>query len=177
MRRIFRGSSSFPLLVTAACSQPAAPPAAEPAPPVPSAEPAAPVGTAVGAGTEPSRTFTPDACQAEGGQVFTDPGDGSLHAKGCPEGRVALGNVRIGIEGGLCCGAPSGASSSPTAPPADAPPGPPQGKRAPCTFGADQTCNADPTVSSIHGRCTELGTCVCKAPAVLSPGGFCKVMP
>lgn len=142
---------------------------------MPSAEPAAPVGTAVGAGTEPTRTLTPEACQAEGGQVFTDPGDGSLHAKGCPEGRLSLGNVRIGMEGGICCPAPPGAASSPTPPPpADAAPA---GKRAPCTFGADQTCNADPTVSSIHGRCTEAGTCVCKPPAVLAPGGFCKVMP
>ena len=163
------------LLVSAACSQPTAPPAAEPVAPLPSAEPAAaPVGTAVGAGTEPSRTFTPEACQAEGGQVFTDPGDGSLRAKGCPEGRATLGNVRVGLEGGLCCGA-AATSEPPTGPAATS--GPPQGKRAPCTFGADQTCNADPTVSSIHGRCTELGTCVCKAPAVLTPGGSCRVMP
>lgn len=161
-------------LVIAACSQPAAPPATEPAVPVPSTEPAAPVGTAVGAGTEPSRTFTPESCQARGGEVLTDPGDGSLRERGCPEGRTALGEVRVGLEGGLCCAASSGHAPVSDAPGAG---GPPRGKRAPCTFGADQTCNADPTVSSIHGRCTELGTCVCKAPAVLTPGGACKVMP
>jgi hypothetical protein len=132
------------------------------------------VATAVGAGTQPSRTFTPESCRAEGGQVLTDPGDGSLRAKGCPEGRTALGDVRVGLEGGLCC------SASPTSPPVGGPPAagaPAQGKRVPCTFGADQTCNADPAVSSLHGRCTEAGTCVCKPPAVLTPGGFCRVMP
>jgi hypothetical protein len=173
MRRIFRGSWSL-FLITAACSQPAAPPAAEPVPPAPTAEPAAPVGTAVGAGTEPSRTLTPEACQARGGQVMTDPGDGSLRAKGCPEGGTLLGDVRIGLEGGLCCSVQAAGTSPVEGPSVGAGP---QGKRAPCTFGADQTCNADPAVSSIHGRCTEVGTCVCKAPAVLTPGGFCKVMP
>jgi hypothetical protein len=37
----------------------------------------------------------------------------------------------------------------------------PQGKRAPCTFGADQTCNDDPAVSALWGTCTELGVCEC----------------
>jgi hypothetical protein len=104
---------------------------------------------------------------------MTDPGDGSLREKGCPADRTLLGDVRVGLEGGLCCSV-SAAGPAPEGPVLG---GSPQGKRAPCTFGADQTCNADPAVSSLHGRCTEVGTCVCKAPAVLTPGGFCKVMP
>jgi len=50
----------------------------------------------------------------------------------------------------------------------------PSGKRAACTFGADQTCNEDPRVSSIWGRCTEHGTCECNAGFELGPSGYCK---
>ncbi|HEY6728994.1 MAG TPA: hypothetical protein VI197_33520 [Polyangiaceae bacterium] len=51
---------------------------------------------------------------------------------------------------------------------------PPAGKRAPCTFGADQTCNENPAVSSLWGRCTEAGTCECKPGFQLSPSGYCR---
>lgn len=30
-----------------------------------------------------------------------------------------------------------------------------------CEPGADQTCNLDPEVSSLHGRCEDDGTCTC----------------
>jgi hypothetical protein len=50
----------------------------------------------------------------------------------------------------------------------------PAGKRAPCSFGADQTCNADPSVSALWGRCTELGVCECNAGFVLDPRGSCE---
>lgn len=69
------------------------------------------------------------------------------------------------------CGATSEpAATSETAPVA----GPPSGKRSPCTFGADQTCNEDPRVSSLWGRCTEAGTCECKPGFELGPSGYCK---
>lgn len=58
--------------------------------------------------------------------------------------------------------------------PAEAPPAPAAGKRAPCTFGADQTCNEDPKVSSLWGKCTEQGVCVCNEGFELSPGGYCR---
>jgi hypothetical protein len=45
----------------------------------------------------------------------------------------------------------------------------PAGKRAPCTLGADQSCNDDPTVSALWGRCTELGVCECKPGFERSP--------
>lgn len=48
------------------------------------------------------------------------------------------------------------------------------GKRVPCTFGADQSCNEDPRVSSIWGRCTELGTCECNTGFELGPSGYCR---
>ena len=51
---------------------------------------------------------------------------------------------------------------------------PPSAKRSPCTFGADQTCNEDPRVSSFWGRCTEAGTCECKPGFELAPSGYCK---
>jgi hypothetical protein len=53
----------------------------------------------------------------------------------------------------------------------------PAGKRAPCTFGADQTCNANPSVSALWGHCTELGVCECKPGFVLNPGGACQPQP
>jgi hypothetical protein len=42
-----------------------------------------------------------------------------------------------------------------------------------CTFGADQTCNDDPRVSSIRGRCTDAGTCECSATGTNPDSGRC----
>ena len=42
-----------------------------------------------------------------------------------------------------------------------------------CTFGADQTCNADPTISSLHGHCSAAGTCVCSGSTPPNAGGLC----
>jgi hypothetical protein len=53
------------------------------------------------------------------------------------------------------------------APEAEAPGGAPQGKRAPCT--TDQSCNDDPSVSALWGRCTPLGVCECKEGFERSP--------
>jgi len=50
----------------------------------------------------------------------------------------------------------------------------PAGKRPPCTLGADQTCNADPSVSALWGHCTELGVCECREGFVLNPLGTCQ---
>ncbi len=47
--------------------------------------------------------------------------------------------------------------------------GAPRGKRAPCTLGADQSCNEDPKVSALWGHCTELGVCECKPGFERSP--------
>ncbi|MBT3217505.1 MAG: hypothetical protein HN348_00300 [Proteobacteria bacterium] len=30
-----------------------------------------------------------------------------------------------------------------------------------CTYGADQTCNDNLAISSLHGTCNEDGTCTC----------------
>jgi hypothetical protein len=30
-----------------------------------------------------------------------------------------------------------------------------------CTPGEDQTCNLDPEISSLHGRCEDDATCTC----------------
>jgi hypothetical protein len=32
-----------------------------------------------------------------------------------------------------------------------------------CTPGADQTCNDDPAISSLHGKCNADSTCTCSA--------------
>lgn len=68
------------------------------------------------------------------------------------------------------CGASSEPARSEPQPVAS----PPAGKRVPCTVGADQTCNEDRRVSSLWGRCTEAGTCECKAGFELSPSGYCR---
>lgn len=47
--------------------------------------------------------FTPEECAAKGGETIGDPGNGSTRRNGCPGGRRLLGNVKIGIEGGICC--------------------------------------------------------------------------
>lgn len=54
--------------------------------------------------TEPTVLLAPEECVAKGGETIGDPGDGSTRRNGCPGGRKLLGNVKIGIEGGICCG-------------------------------------------------------------------------
>jgi hypothetical protein len=68
-----------------------------------------------------------------------------------------------------------GTSDAPVeTPPAEAPPAetePPvaaqHGKRAPCS--SDQSCNENPAVSALWGRCTEMGVCECNAGFERSP--------
>jgi hypothetical protein len=110
-----------------------------------------------------SPTLTIDECRSRPGEVLTDKGDGALHAHGCPDGRKELGQVRVGVENGLCC-APAPSAAAPVAAPA--------GKRAPCT--SDQSCNDDPAVSALWGKCTPLGVCECKPGFELNPGGHCQ---
>ena len=43
-----------------------------------------------------------------------------------------------------------------------------------CTVGADQTCNDNLAISSIHGRCLEGGRCVCTGTYKLLTSGKCS---
>jgi len=36
-------------------------------------------------------------------------------------------------------------------------------------FGADQSCNDNPALNSLHGTCNQDGTCTCHAPFGKSP--------
>jgi hypothetical protein len=38
-----------------------------------------------------------------------------------------------------------------------------------CMFGADQSCNDNPALNSLHGTCNQDGTCTCHAPFGKSP--------
>jgi hypothetical protein len=38
-----------------------------------------------------------------------------------------------------------------------------------CRVGADQSCNDNPAISSIHGRCQSDGTCVCNNGFAMNP--------
>jgi hypothetical protein len=52
------------------------------------------------------------------------------------------------------------------------------GKKAPpakvCTFGADQTCNDNPAISSLHGVCQKDGTCLCHTGFAKTEKGLCR---
>lgn len=49
-------------------------------------------------------TRTTENCRYSGGEVLTDPGDGSLMRNGCPDGHANMGLVSpSGEEGALCC--------------------------------------------------------------------------
>ena len=63
----------------------------------------APPGVETPPASEPAKLLTTEECGAKGGEVVGDPGDGSTRRNGCPGGRQLLGNVKIGIEGGICC--------------------------------------------------------------------------
>jgi hypothetical protein len=102
-----------------------------------------------------AKPLTSEECQAQSGEVLHD---------GCPSGRTQIGMVGPGGEGGVCCSAPGGG----------APVEQPTGKRSPCTVGADQTCNEDPKVSALWGKCTDTGVCVCNPGFQLGPGGYCR---
>jgi hypothetical protein len=55
-----------------------------------------------------SDVYSPEECEKAGGTAVYDIGDGSLYRNGCPNGGVALGRIDPGgIEGALCCTAPS----------------------------------------------------------------------
>lgn len=102
------------------------------------------------------------------------------------------GLAAVTMFAGVLCGcdhpttpAASVASESPKEPVAEAPPtasegalrpAPPHGKRAPCT--TDQSCNGDPSVNALWGRCVqETGVCECNAGFELHPGGSCHPLP
>ena len=75
---------------------------------VPPAGPStATTGEAPGAGTAPvtgeAPSLTPDECTGKGAEMIGDRGDGATRRDGCPGGRKLLGNVKLGIEGGICC--------------------------------------------------------------------------
>jgi hypothetical protein len=57
-----------------------------------------------------SEPITQEACQAQGGRIAGDIGDGKVK---CNEGEKEVGRVQLGIEGSLCC-VPAG-TDEPTA--------------------------------------------------------------
>jgi hypothetical protein len=87
----------------------------------------------------------------------------------------ALCSAFLGFACGQAASEPAQSADQADPPvPADAESAAPSGKRAPCTLGADQSCNADPAVSALWGRCTELGVCECQPGFVLNPLGLCQ---
>jgi hypothetical protein len=73
-------------------------------------------------------------------------------------------------------GATSGPSDGPGDGEASPPVAAPHGKRAPCS--SDQSCNEDPAVSALWGRCTEMGICECNPGFERSPtSDSCRPVP
>jgi hypothetical protein len=95
---------TFGLVLTAACSKPpAAPPSTTPEP----GDEGVP-----GPGVEERPGLTAQACEAEGGQVVGDIGDGAIHRPDyrCPDsGEAPLGSIvadpsgPVAVEGAVCC--------------------------------------------------------------------------
>jgi hypothetical protein len=50
---------------------------------------------------DPNDSISFADCASEGGEAYTDPGDGSL--EGCPDGMTQIGVLEGAIEGGFCC--------------------------------------------------------------------------
>jgi hypothetical protein len=57
-------------------------------------------GEPTGEPTDEPQMMDPAACEAAGGSVVGDIGDGSV---ACPEGTTNIGNVSGGVEQQLCC--------------------------------------------------------------------------
>src|SRR5688572_14847924 len=93
------------LSATSACA--VGTPAAEPGgPPTPGGGTAAPGEPGAPDVTPAQRpVLTVDQCKAEGGAVVGDIGDGATHRDDylCEGSKAPLGNVRVGIEGSVCC--------------------------------------------------------------------------
>lgn len=91
-------------LLVVACGGSAEPPKE------PAAEPAAPVPGAAPAGGE-GASLTAEACEASGGTVVGDIGDGAIHRPDykCPSGAKPAGSIRaaeggpVAVEGSVCC--------------------------------------------------------------------------
>ena len=92
--------------------------------------------------------------------MYTGANDGCLQMP-CPDGGAGSGGPSVAGNGGT--GGRGGAGGT----------GADASTAAVCTFGADQTCNDDPRVSSIHGRCTEAGACVCGDAGTNPDSGRC----
>lgn len=50
-------------------------------------------------------TLTPEDCEARGGEVVGDIGDGAIHQPDyvCPSGQPPMGDIPLGVEGSVCC--------------------------------------------------------------------------
>lgn len=91
-------------------------PALEPQPTPSASAPAAPDAPPVADRPE----LTTEACEAKGGKVVGDIGDGAVHRPDykCESGLAPIGRVALGVEGSVCCtgAAPTPAASTSKAP-------------------------------------------------------------
>ena len=102
--------------------------------------------------------------QETGGNPPVVTGGSPGYTGGAPSVTGGAGNQEIGGYFNSTGGAPPATGGAPTAYPN---PG--------CTFGADQTCTDDVTVSSLVGQCGADGYCTCNDPDIVNPhSGKCN---
>lgn len=55
--------------------------------------------------TAERETMTAEECEAQGGEVVGDIGDGAIHRPDyvCPSGQPPIADVPLGVEGSVCC--------------------------------------------------------------------------
>jgi hypothetical protein len=105
--------------------------------------------------------FVPPGCHVEGANSSTDCSKASCGTVVCPADAGDFSDVAV-----------ADVLEESTTPTADAPGDTSNGR---CTPGQDSTCNDNPAISSIHGRCLPDGSCTCLAgfPAVNQATGKC----
>lgn len=89
---------------TSACGPKTQPPTETPEPTPPAGEDAPPpFGDQEPAADRPTSTI--EECEAQGGTIVGDPGDGSVHREDyrCESGEAPISRIESGVEGSVCC--------------------------------------------------------------------------
>ena len=113
----------------------------------------------------------PPGCHVEGANSSTDCSKASCGTVVCPAQAGDGGGADSSFDH-TSDSAVADVLEESTTPTADAPADTSIGR---CTPGQDSTCNDNPAISSIHGRCLPDGSCTCLAgfPAVNQATGKC----
>jgi hypothetical protein len=87
----------------------------------------------------------------------------------CTDGSIAYAGSTDACYNAMCDAGPPPLDGPPASGTAGAGGSGGTGGSAVCSFGADQTCNDNPILSSIRGHCTDAGVCECDGNAGTNP--------